>query len=305
MVHYRDVVSDNGRWDGFAFRDGDIVISTAAKCGTTWTQMVCGLLVFQTLEFDRPLDRISPWLDMVTRDLAGVVADLEAQTHRRFIKTHTPLDGVPWDDRVTYIGVGRDPRDVALSMDNHMANMDLGVLLAARERVVGNDDLAELFPDGPPVPEATEIGRFWAWVDAEDDGRGNSLAITLHHFATFWTARDRPNVVLLHYDDLKADLEGQMRGLAARLGIEVAESRWPALVEAATFDRMRARADVVVPNAADTLWLENRQFFNKGTSGQWRDLIDGEGLGRYAARVDELGVDPELVEWAHRGPILA
>ncbi len=148
-AHYRTLISDSARWDGFELRAGDIVISTPAKCGTTWTQMICALLVFQTDALPDSLDRMSPWLDMLTRDRADVVADLAAQTHRRFIKTHTPLDGLPSDERVTYICVGRDPRDVALSWDNHMANMDLIALLTARDAAVGNEDLAELLPDGP------------------------------------------------------------------------------------------------------------------------------------------------------------
>ena len=106
-VRYQTLVYDNARWEGFAFRGDDIVITTPPKCGTTWTQMVCALLVFQETSFDRTLDLISPWLDMLTRSRESVVADLEAQTHRRFIKTHTPLDGLPWDDRVTYICVSR------------------------------------------------------------------------------------------------------------------------------------------------------------------------------------------------------
>ena len=109
-VRYRTVISDSARWDGFELRGDDIVISTPAKCGTTWTQMICALLVFQTADLPAPLDLISPWLDMQTRNPADVFADLDAQTHRRFIKTHTPYDGLPHDDRVTYICVGRDPR---------------------------------------------------------------------------------------------------------------------------------------------------------------------------------------------------
>ena len=116
----QNLVSDSARWDGFEFRPDDIVISTPPKCGTTWTQMICALLVFQTTTFDRTLDLISPWLDMQTRDLVSVRADLDAQTHRRFIKTHTPYDGLPHDPRVTYICVGRDPRDVFRSWDNHV-----------------------------------------------------------------------------------------------------------------------------------------------------------------------------------------
>ena len=122
---YRNFVFDSGRWDAFEFRDGDIVISTPPKCGTTWMQMLCALLIFRTPDLPAPLAMLSPWLDMNLRPLDEVRADLAAQSHRRFVKTHTPLDGLPWDDRVTYVHVARDPRDAALSWDNHMANMDL------------------------------------------------------------------------------------------------------------------------------------------------------------------------------------
>src|SRR6476646_830027 len=97
IPRYRSLVFDSARWAGFVFRPGDIVISTPPKCGTTWTQMICALLVFQTTEFPTSLDRISPWLDMQTRDMASVRAALEAQTHRRFITTHTPFDALPHD----------------------------------------------------------------------------------------------------------------------------------------------------------------------------------------------------------------
>ena len=113
---YEASMYDSNRWDGFELRPGDIIISTPPKCGTTWTQMICALLILQEPELPLPLDTLSPWIDMVTRARTDVFADLEAQTHRRFIKTHTPLDGIPNDPTVTYICVGRDPRDVGLSM---------------------------------------------------------------------------------------------------------------------------------------------------------------------------------------------
>ena len=161
-VHYRTLISDSARWDGFVFRPGDIVISTPAKCGTTWMQMICALVVFQTATFDRSLDLISPWLDMLTRDVVDVIGTLDAQSHRRFIKSHTPFDGLPHDDEVTYITVGRDPRDVALSCDNHMANTVVVALFGARENAVGLDDIADLIAAGPPPRAVAEIDRFWA-----------------------------------------------------------------------------------------------------------------------------------------------
>ncbi|MDQ1468385.1 MAG: aryl sulfotransferase [Actinomycetota bacterium] len=299
-VRYRDMVYDSARWEGFVFRPGDIVISTPAKCGTTWTQMICALLVFQTTSFDRSLDLISPWLEMLTRDRDSVFADLDAQTHRRFIKSHTPFDGLPHDPRVTYIAVGRDPRDVACSWDNHMANMDMMALFGARAAAVGLDDLAELLAEGPPAIPETEIERFWLWVDDDSPATaGGGLASVLHHLSTFWAVRDRANVVVLHYDDLKTDLDAQMRLLAEQLAISVPEHRWAELVEAATFEQMRAHADQIVPNATHQLWQSNTQFFNRGASGQWRDLLDAAGLRRYQERVAQLA-SPDLATWVHR-----
>jgi hypothetical protein len=113
---------------------------------------------------------------------------------------------------------------------------------------------------------------------------------------------DDLDVVYLHYDDLKADLEGQMRQMAARLGIDVDEHRWPRLVQAATFESMRSRADTTVPAGGPEHWIDPAAFFSRGTSGQWRDLLDDADLARYAARVRALA-SHILVEWVHREPI--
>jgi len=298
---YRSFVFDSSRWDGFAFRPDDIVISTPPKCGTTWTQMICALLVFKTPTFVTSLDNLSPWLDMLTRDRASVVADLEAQTHRRFIKSHTPFDGLPHDPGVTYICVGRDPRDVFKSWDNHMDNMDMGALIGARERAVGLDDVMEKLAQGPPPRPEREIDRFWAWADdPTPPTEAISLVSTMHHVQSFWDVRDQPNIVMLHYDDLQADLEGEMRRLASRLGIDVPEDRWPALVDAAGFEQMRGRADEVAPDTTNAIWQDNRRFFNRGCSGQWRDLLDDDDLRRYEKRVAGLA-DADVVAWAHEG----
>ena len=103
----------------------------------------------------------------------------------------------------------------------------------------------------------------------------------------------------MHYDDLKDDLQGQMRQLAARFGIHVNEHRWPRLVQAATFESMRSRAGTTVPGGGPEHWIDPAAFFSRGTSGQWRDLLDDADLARYAARVRPLAAD-DLVEWVHR-----
>jgi aryl sulfotransferase len=299
-VIYRNGGMDSTRWAGFVFRPGDIVISTPFKCGTTWLQRICALLVFGSPSLDRPLHRISPWLDMLTRPLDEVLADLDAQTHRRFIKTHTPFDGLPVQDGVTYVCLGRDPRDVALSWDNHETNMNN----AAMERVLQAAAGGDLLPTATPTEQEQATSahdRFWQWVVDPTPATETmaSLLATLHHLTTFWAVRDKTNVVMLHYADLKTDLDGQMRLLSERLDIPTSHETWGDLVHAATLDAMRENATMLTPHASDGIWHDNKRFFHRARMGQWREFLDEQDLERYHQRVAELA-PPDLADWLHR-----
>ena len=300
-MRYRTVLTDSARWEGFAFRADDVVISTPPKCGTTWMQMCCAELIFGRPDPPGRLADLSPWIDMQTESRDSVFATLAAQTHRRFIKSHTPLDGIPWDPRVTYIGVGRDPRDVAVSWAHHFDNVDLEKTFAARMEAVGLDDLEGLAP--PALPPPDPLGQFWYWME-DDTPAGASLTglvLTLHHLDTFWQARSRPNVALFHYSDLSADLEGEMRRLAGVLGVTVDEDSWPGLVEAAGFANMKAHAEDMAPQVkVDGFWKDTTAFFHTGGGGQWRGFFGPGDDERYRARVAAL-VDPDLARWVHGG----
>jgi hypothetical protein len=303
-ARYDTFFFDSARWEGFELRADDIIISTPPKCGTTWTQMIVALLVFQTPELPAPLAELSPWFDMRTRARRDVVAALDAQTHRRFIKTHTPRDGLPEADGVTYLCVGRDPRDVALSMIDHRLNIDLDVVEAA------NIEAARIDGTGPPPPRAPtplDVGqtvdeKFWWWVadDTPPTRAASSLRSTLAHEQSFWSVRDRPDVVMLHYHDLGVDCEGEMRRLADRLGITVPEARWPALVAAASFESMRDHARERSPNTDSGIWRDDAAFFRKARSGAWREvLVTDDDRARYDARAARLAPS-DLLAWLHR-----
>ena len=299
LVRYRNLVFDSARWNGFAFRPDDIVISTPDKSGTTWMQMLCAMLIFDAVTLDRPLAEISPWLDMQTNDVRDVNAALRAQQHRRFIKTHTPLDGVPLARGVTYICLGRDPRDVAFSFQHHWGNLDLDAFRMARARVMGRDDLT----DGAPLPEMPQDASEWfrLWVDAEPGSLvGPALVDVLHHISISWDRRHDPLVALFHYSDLLADLPGQLRRLADVLTHRVTDQRIEEFAAAATFDSMKARADELVPDVGNRIWRSNQNFFHRGSTGYWRDLLGDADLRHYERRVADL-VKPEIAVWAHRG----
>lgn len=293
---YRTSLEDSARWQGFRFRAGDIVISTPSKSGTTWTQMICALLVFQTADLPAPLTTLSPWMDMLLRPVSEVHAGLEAQRHRRFIKTHTPLDGLPHDDRVTYVVVGRDPRDLAVSLLHHGDNL--------RRDVVGR--LLGETPDDSrgrgPRPEGDLRSRLLRWMDSDEPVETNldTLRGMVWHLAGAWERRGDANVVLLHYGDLERDLELEMRRQAARLDIAIDQVTWPALVEAATFGRMKERAADLVPDERLGILKETSTFFRSGASGQWHQWLTANDLIHYDERLAAL-TKPELANWLHHG----
>lgn len=290
LPRYQSADEDSSRWGGFEFRAGDIVISTRSKSGTTWMQMICALLVLQTPDLPAPLAQLSPWMDWLVEPRDRVFARLAAQQHRRFIKTHTPLDGVPSDPRVTYIVVARHPLDMAVSLYHQSDNLD-------------RDRLRTLTGPVPPVtPPSVRLPlQEWlrSWIARATDPRRelDSLPGVMWHLSDAWARRERPNVVLVHYADLAADLDGQMRQLADRLGISVAAKDWPALVRAATFAQMRKRADHLAPDPSGVL-RDKQAFFRAGASGSGRQLLSDEECAGYLARASQLA-PAELVTWLH------
>ena len=291
LVHYTSPDEDSARWWDFEFREGDVVVSTRSKSGTTWVQMICMLLVCGTPELPDRLGALSPWLDHLVWPKDEVAARLAAQGHRRVIKTHTPLDGVPMDDRVTYIVVGRHPLDAAVSLYHQGDNLDR----ARMRELTGAPEPTEAPEPRPPLHE-------WLVGFVEWDGDPREWLDTLPgqilHLNDAWSRRAAPNVVLLHYDDLQADLDGSMRALASRLGIVVDESVWPELVQAATFDSMRRRPSTFAPDTLGVL-RDPAAFFRHGTSGDGTALLTPDELARYHERVASLA-PPDLVAWLHR-----
>jgi aryl sulfotransferase len=282
---HRNVVSDNRRWESFVARPGDIFVCTPPKCGTTWMQTIVSALRFPD-GAPGPVTKVAPWIDARFEPIGDVLERLDAQTYRRCIKTHTPADGIPWFSDASYIVVGRDGRDAFMSFHNHMANMKPELIMHLLGTAI--EDGIDLGDAGiPPVDDIHAFYRYWI-----------AERILFDHVGSFWSHRDQPNVLFVHYNDMKADLEGSMRGVAAFLGIEIDEARWPALVEQCTFESMKARSDEIGEFApfiggADT-------FLYKGTNGRWRAVLDDDELAEFDRHCDE-HLPPDAAEWLNRG----
>lgn len=299
-VSYHGFISSSDRWEGFALRDDDIVITTPSKSGTTWMQTLLALLLFDGVP-DEPVYELSPWLDMNVRTVEEAHAMLAAQTHRRFIKTHTPLDGLPWDDRVTYLTIGRDPRDMFVSMLHHMENLDRERAMALRVAAVGDDDLEEVMAQGVDSDDPRDHVHAFLESDRGRNSASTRLAHVMHHLRLAWERRHLPNVHLFHYADLKADLPGQVDRLAGVLGIDCSPERARELARLASLEAMRGRAEDTTPEASMGVFTDPGGFFRRGGRGDGVAMMTEQELARYEERVAQLAGDPELAAWVHEG----
>jgi aryl sulfotransferase len=289
----RDHHSDSRAWDDYRPRAGDIVVGTAAKVGTTWTQRILALLVFQSPE-PRPLFEFSPWLDArFFAPLEVTLAMLEAQTHRRIIKTHLPMDAVPIHDEVRYIHTARDGRDACMSYLNHLNSHTPEAWARFDEIGLGDPTIAAPMPRAPSTPAPF----FHHWLNAPGEHTAEGF------FAledSYWRRRGSENLLLVHYNDLKADLDGEMRRISDYLDVPVDEAVWPSLVEAASFEAMKRDGDTLLAGMERGFEGGHRSFLHKATNGRWQGEVDPADLDHYRARI-EARLPPRLIAWLEGG----
>lgn len=275
-------------WNDFQFRDDDIVISTYAKSGTTWTQQIVGQLLFDGAE-GVPVNEMSPWLDLRVPPPDIKLPLIEAQTHRRFVKTHLPVDALVYSPKAKYIYIGRDGRDVLWSLYNHHLN--------------ANDAFYEAMNETPGLV-GEKLGRvttdvrtyFNTWVERD----GYPFWSYWENVSSWWAIRHLPNILFVHFENMKRDMPGEIRRIAAFLDIEVSEERWPAIVEHCSFDYMKAHADQSAP-LGGALWEGGAStFINKGTNGRWRDVLSAAECANYEALAREK-LGEECARWISTG----
>jgi aryl sulfotransferase len=280
---YSGLITDTSRWTHFKHRPDDIFICTPPKCGTTWTQAICAMLIFGTPEHGQQTGVISPWIDANFAPIQDYLVKVEAQPHRRYLKTHTPLDGIPYHPSCAYLAIFRDPRDVFLSGINHRDNMT-------------DQDLANAnFPNGP------DAFRGWLLDDWKpDDWDAQTLGNLVHMFRTYWSYRDLANVHLYHYSNMKRDLTGTIASMAGAIGVEINDARLEAYAAAASFGNMKSNAEQFAPESGTGLWKAESGFFASGTNGQWQDKLTDDELAAFDARLAEL-LPPDQAAWLLNG----
>ena len=283
---------DSTIWNDFLFRDDDIIIATYAKSGTTWMQQIIAQLLFNG-DPDLAVADISPWLDLRVPPKAVKLPYVEAQAHRRFLKTHLPVDALVFSPQARYLYIGRDGRDVVWSLYNHHANANQ-LWYDALNETPGRV--------GPPIERPPEdIREYWRDWMARD---GHPFWSFWDNVRTWWQIRDLPNVRLVHFSELKRDLPGTIRQIARFLQIPINESRWSAILEHCSFEWMKQNASKSVP-LGGLFWDAGAGvFINKGVNGRWADVLTAEEAAEYEQiAVSQLG--RECAQWLATGEITA
>ena len=279
---------DSTVWNDFSFRTDDIVIATYAKSGTTWVQQIVAQLLFNGAK-DLEVAEMSPWLDLRVPPKEVKLPMVEAQTHRRFLKTHLPVDALVFSPQAKYIYIGRDGRDVLWSMYNHHANANDAWYAAL------NDTPGRV---GPPIepPTGSIVEYYHAWLD----GNGFPWWPFWENIQSWWDIRALPNVLLLHFANLKKDLAGEIRRIAGFIGTPIEEARWDAILTHCSFDYMKQHATKTVP-LAGAFWDGGAQtFINKGSNGRWRDVLSPEDVAKYE-RCAAQHLDSQCAHWLATG----
>ena len=279
---------DSTQWNEFIYRDGDVVIASWAKAGTTWVQQIVGQLIFGGKP-DLETRFISLWLDSHWPPKSTKLEHLSRQNHRRFFKTHLPADALVFSQKAKYIYIGRNAPDIVWSLYNHLLNFNDEVF-----------DTVEKMSNrvGPSLKRPTvDFHEFWnQWLHND----GYPMYPFWEHVRSWWDIGKSPFIKILHFESLREDMEREIFGIADFLGISVTTEQMGRICEYCSFDWMKKNPYKTVPVGMDNMIGGAGTFYHKGTKGQWKDHLSESDILEYKEyAIAELG--DECASWLFGG----
>lgn len=277
------------------WRDGDILISVPAKSGTTWTMnIVYQLLNGGTPDFEDVYAEV-PWIEFVTRPgqpMEELLAQLDAMPadKPRAFKTHSAPPDLPFfnaeaDKKLKYLVVARNPEEALVSFrpflgKHNDAWFDLwGMPKAGMYR----DDFPGFYNE--VIAPAGMQGMFFGFM------------------AAWWQLRHEPNVMFIHFSDMKRDHEGSVRKIADFLGITPTDEQWLRILEYTSFEWMKAHEEKFEAHTVPEVPILNRgAMIRKGEAGQAKaDGMTDEIAAHLRAVGNEICPFPDAIDWYYNG----
>ena len=280
-----------------SWRNGDIVVSVPVKSGTTWTMNIVHQL---RSGGDPDLDdvyREVPWLEFLpgpaaTPDDVLRTIDSLPDDRRRAFKTHSAPDTLPYQASgegtdVQYVVVVRNPDEVLASLYPFIKSHS-----SEWCSLWGMDKQAFVPPD----------------IDAYFEGFGKAMlpAALFGFLSAWWPLRHAPNVLLMHFSDMKREHEASVRKIARFLGFEPTAGQWTAILEYTSFPWMKEHEHKFeLHHVGDVPVLDRGAMVRKGKIGAARE--DGV-TPAMSAELETLGKamlpDEEALDWLYSGGAL-
>jgi len=287
------IVSD--RQQGIEARDGDIWISVPAKSGTNWMMNIVHQLLTGGDDGFDSIYHVVPWPEFVERPgqpASEVHARIAAMPRdkRRAFKSHDAPPDLPF----VKAGSGKDVKYIVVCRNPEEALVSFKLFL---------DMHTDAFYDLWQVPRAAmtrpTFDAFYREV-VEPRGMGGMF---FGFPAAWWALRREPNVLMLHFADMKKDLQGATRKVAAFLGIQPTEAQWATINTYASFDWMKqheSKFETVMYTPVPV--LETGAMLRKGKAGAaHEDGMTPEIAASLRAFGSRILTDPAAMKWLYEG----
>ena len=277
------------------WRDQDVVISVPPKSGTTWMMnIVYQLLNGGVSDFESIYSEV-PWIEFLShpeqseQEMLDRISAMPTSLPRAF-KTHSAPPEVPFlkagtDKHVRYIVVCRNPEEALVSfqpfMDKH------------------TDAWYELWGMPKEAMSRNEFSDFYFQVVNEMGMQGAFFGF----LAAWWPLRFEPNVLFLHFADMKRDHDGSLQKIADFLSISPSDSEWEAIRDYTGFSWMKKHDDKFESlNESDVPILERGAMIRKGQVGSAKaDGMNDEISAHLLSVGQQICPVPEALNWLYNG----
>ncbi|XP_035228667.1 sulfotransferase family cytosolic 1B member 1-like [Stegodyphus dumicola] len=252
-------------------QDGDIIIASYPKTGTTWLQYI----VLQILSkgdlfpsFDDVTYHVVPFMEMT-----GIAA-VEALRNPRVYKHHIPYNMVQKNPKSKCLYIYRNPEDTVVSFFHFMQNM--------QEEEKNFSDFFEQFLTGN-----IGYGRYF------------------EHILSFLEHKDDENLLLISYEKLHKNRKEEILRIAKFLGenyfqrLLEDESVIRKVIEHTSFDYMKKNLTLTHPQKKDEgEGLKTVAFFRKGIVGDGKKMLSTEQQKRLREVAEKVMDGTEVIkEW--------
>ena len=280
-------------WNHLKNLNDDVIIASTIKSGTTWLQQIVAQIIFES-KFNQNLNETSLWIDTLRDFTENELLDkIGKQNHRKFLKTHSPASVVYKNNsNLKYLFITRDFRDVVWSFFNHFVNSKYKILDKSNTNSITKK-----------LRESSDPYEFWNIIMDNQDifYKCKSYKIIWSYFDTIKTwlqVKDNDNVLILHFNDLKKNLKGNIINISKFLGYNYDDEIINKIHYKCTFEYMKNNSTKCVPFA----FKNSKNFINKGTNKRWKDKLSEEDLDKYKKLITSFFED-QVVEWIENGSI--